>query len=279
MKLSGSQYETLLELPSRADEAVDGQFVTALARGLEVLRAFNDKDGPLGNQELAQRCGLPKPTVSRITYTLTKLGYLEYLPRLSKYRLGLGVLALGNSKVGGSALHHAARPHMQELANSCDVSVALGGRDRLSMIYLDVCRGRKSAAFSLDVGARIPMYLSAMGFAFLWAVPDGARDSLLDAIKKRIGNDWELFSRRLDASFRSMDEHGFCVADGFYERTICGVGVPLSLKDGAEVYAITCSAPTFQVSAEMLEREVGPRLVATVAGVKADLEGFARDHY
>ncbi len=277
MKSSKSPYDALLELPPREDEKTDAQFVTSLARGLEVLRAFNDMGGPLGNQELARYCDLPKPTVSRLTHTLTKLGYLEYLPRLSKYRLGLGVLALGHANIGGAALHRAAHAHMQALALETDVSVALGGRDRLSMIYLDVCRGRQSAAFSLDVGARIPVYLSAMGFAYLWAVPEGARDFLLDAIKKRLDADWKQFTRRLDASFKALEKQGFCIADGFYERSIGGVGVPLSLRDGAEVYAITCSAPTFQVPVTRLESEIGPRLAAMVAGVKADLEGAGRD--
>ncbi len=34
-------------------------FVTALARGLEVLGAFRAGEGPLGNQELARRTDIP----------------------------------------------------------------------------------------------------------------------------------------------------------------------------------------------------------------------------
>src|SRR6516165_2654986 len=60
----------------------DRNFVIALARGFEVLRAFKPTDGMLGNQEIAARTKLPKPTVSRLTYTLTRLGYLTHLARL-----------------------------------------------------------------------------------------------------------------------------------------------------------------------------------------------------
>ena len=48
----------------------DRQFVTALARGLEILRCFQAGDPALGNQDIAERTGLPKPTVSRLTHTL-----------------------------------------------------------------------------------------------------------------------------------------------------------------------------------------------------------------
>ena len=65
--------------------AKDRQFVTALARGLDILRAFHAGEGMLGNQEIAHRTGLPKPTVARLTHTLTELGYLNYIRRFRKY--------------------------------------------------------------------------------------------------------------------------------------------------------------------------------------------------
>ncbi len=73
----------------------DRNFVTALARGLELLRAFGTGEEYLGNAELSNRTHIPRPTVSRLTYTLTQLGYLQHNRHLEKYRLGPGVLALG----------------------------------------------------------------------------------------------------------------------------------------------------------------------------------------
>lgn len=280
MKPLNKSIETLFELPGRNDESVDGQFVTALARGLEILRVFEPKDGPLGNQEIAERCNLPKPTVSRITYTLTKLGYLEYLPRLSKYRIGLGVLALGYTCVGGAALRRVARPYMEDLAAHTNTSVALGGRDRLSMVYLDVCQAPQTPAFSFDVGGRVPVYRSAMGFAFLWSVPEKTQELLLVAIHARLENkEWVDFKRHQEASFKSLEQDGFCIAEGIYDRAINGVGVPLSLQSGAETYAISCSAPAYQTSVEKLRNEVGPRLVALSTGLKSDLEGHVHSAF
>ena len=66
----------------------DRNFVTALARGLELLRAFGTGEEYLGNAELSNRTHIPRPTVSRLTYTLTQLGYLQHNRHLEKYRLG-----------------------------------------------------------------------------------------------------------------------------------------------------------------------------------------------
>ena len=58
--------------------AGDKQFATTLARGIELLRCFTADATELSNADLAQRSGLPRPTVSRLTYTLTVLGYLRH---------------------------------------------------------------------------------------------------------------------------------------------------------------------------------------------------------
>src|SRR5579862_6725830 len=92
----------------------DRQFIGALHRGLEILRCFRAADGSLGNQELAERSGLPKATVSRLTYTLSKLGYLVYLNSEGRYRMGVPVLALGYACLGGIKIRETAQPHMQE---------------------------------------------------------------------------------------------------------------------------------------------------------------------
>ena len=88
----------LREMPTPASRArsigSDRKFVSALARGLEVLRAFTPTEGLLGNGEIVERTGLPKPTVTRLTYTLTKLGYLAYVERLGKYQLAPAALVL-----------------------------------------------------------------------------------------------------------------------------------------------------------------------------------------
>src|SRR5690348_10498370 len=95
----------------------DRKFVVALARGLEVLRAFTPSEGLLGNQEIAARTGLPKATVSRLTYTLTALGYLSRLERLEKYQLAPGALAIGYATLANMRIRQIAKPYMTALAN------------------------------------------------------------------------------------------------------------------------------------------------------------------
>ncbi|GIK50934.1 MAG: IclR family transcriptional regulator [Hyphomonadaceae bacterium] len=251
------------------EENADRQFVTALARGLEVLRTFGPEDGPLGNAEIAERTGLPKPTVSRLTHTLTILGYLEYYPRLAKYALGPSVLALGHACRSAIAIRHVARPHMQSLADDADAVVALGARDRLSMIYLEHCRSSATVAFRLDVGARVPLHKSAMGMAYLHALPARERDVLLSAIRAREPDEWTETQERLAQAFEDIDRHGFCITLGVFVRSMHAVATPLVAGDSG-AFALSCTGPSFAFPKEKLYAETGPRLLAVADAIKAD---------
>ncbi len=145
----------------------DRHFVTALSRGLDVLSCFRSGSRLLGNQDISERCRLPKSTVSRLTYTLTKLGYLHYVKESGKYRLGTATLALGSAVLGRFEVRDLARPLMQELADSTGTSVALGARQRLSMVCVEVCKGNAVLSLNMEVGMRLPLATSAIGRAYL----------------------------------------------------------------------------------------------------------------
>ena len=49
----------------------------SLERGVEILRAFRPGSALLGNGDLAERTGLSRATVSRLTQTLVGVGMLQ----------------------------------------------------------------------------------------------------------------------------------------------------------------------------------------------------------
>ena len=269
-KLEGALKDQLLADGAIKGVAGDRQFVTALARGLEILRAFEPGDGPLGNQELAERTGLPKATISRLTYTLSALGYITYLERLGKYQLGTPVLALGYASLAGMEIRQTARPAMQELAERESVSVALAGRDRMSMRYLQTCHPESLATLRLEIGARVPIESTSIGLAFLSALPQGERGYLMERIEERSGSDWPEISDGIAQAEEDISKKGFCTSFGKWRSDVHAVGVPLVPRDGAAVMAFNCGGPAFMLDKDRMEQDVGPRLVDLVRRVAAN---------
>lgn len=251
----------------------DRKFVTALARGLEVLRAFTPSDGLLGNGEIAERTGLPKATVTRLTYTLTKLGYLAYIARLEKYQLAPSALSIGYATLANMRIRQVARPYMQTLADYADASVSLGSRDRLNLIYLEHCRAKSAVMLRLDVGSRIPMATTAMGRALIAALPEHERDWLLTRIKRQAGDSWPKVRVGITRAIKDLAAYGFTMSIGDWQRDVSAVGVPLIPSDGSSIFVFNCGAPAFLLSRDKLENDLGPRLVNMVRNVQIDLNG------
>jgi DNA-binding IclR family transcriptional regulator len=252
--------------------ATDRSFVVALSRGLDVLRAFQPNDGLLGNQEIAARTNLPKPTVSRLTYTLTKLGYLTPVPRFEKYQLAPPALALGYAALANLGVRHLSEPFREQLMRETGGAVAIGGRDRYSMIYFGQSRAGV-VNVQLDVGSRIPIATTAMGRAYLWALPDDERTALLRELRDHYGSRWPKMRDGIERAGETVAKHGFAISAGEWQDDVHAVGVALMLNDGTGPYAFNCGAPAFRFTEDRLRNDIGPRLVALVRNIEAALGG------
>ncbi len=250
----------------------DRQFVTSLARGLEVLRAFGPGEATLGNQDIAERTGLSKPTISRLTHTLLDLGYLTYSARNGRYQLGPGVLALGYAMIAGLEVRQRARPMIEDLAASANVTIAIGERDRLNVVYLDCCRGTQTVALSLNVGSRIPLGTTALGRAILAKLPDGEREYLLRAMRERMPEDFQKIERGVDRAIRELDTQGFCTSFGDWREDVNAIGVPVFSLDGERLFGLICGGPSFNLSTDTLMEDLGPRLVKIAQDLSAPRE-------
>jgi DNA-binding IclR family transcriptional regulator len=246
----------------------DRQFVTALARGLELLRCFGLKERHLGLTELSRRAGLPKGTVARLAGTLAKLGYLRYDEPLGKYSLGTGVLSLGYAMLSNLDIRDLARPLMQELAEYAGCSVALGVRDRLSMMYVEWVRSSAPITVMRSIGTRLPIATTSMGRAYLAAASESERADVLAQIRAQHDADWPRIESGIDAALADHASRGFCLSYGDWDKDIASVGVPFTAPDGTPM-AFNCGGPSFVLSRDRLEHDIGPRLAALVKRVNA----------
>jgi DNA-binding IclR family transcriptional regulator len=265
---SGGAHPGATEEENGNDGDKDRNFVTALARGVELLRCFTPSDSLLGNQELAAKTGLAKATVSRLTYTLAQLGCLKRQPSSGKYHLDVGVLAFGYQMLSNLSIRAVAHPFMEELATHAQTTVAMAARDRLQMVYVDVVHGQANMTMRRQVGSYLPLHLSSMGRACLAAMPEKEREFLLEHIRERNTADWREIRRGLDRAFRDFEDYGYCLSIGEWTRDVNSVAVPLIHPEHG-VLAFNCGGPSFQLPRERLEDDIGPRLKLMVAQIQS----------
>jgi len=259
---------------SEIDDA-DPDFVSAIGRGFAILRCFKRHAKVLGNKELAELTGLPKSTVASLTYTLTKLGYLEFLAGQEKYSLGIGALTLGQTYLAGLDVREVAHPLMQELADETAATVALGAHHGQDMVFLDIAHGNPTFLMRVAVGQRVPHGLTALGRAYIAALSPQERERFSKEYRQRVKpQEWKRVEEVTDQAIRDYDKYGFCFSMGDWSEDVFAAGVPMTSADGSKILAFSCSGPVHEMTRKRLVSEIGPRLMQLRDRVYANLGGI-----
>lgn len=246
----------------------DRHFVTALSRGLDVLSCFRRGEAALANSEIAARCGLARSTVSRLTHTLTELGYLHHVPESGSYRLGTALIALGATALAGLDVRNLARPGMRDLAAFSNATVGLGVRDRLSMRYIECARGEVAIALNMEVGSRLSLVRSAMGRAYLALCEEAERRDILEEIRSVDDAAWPRLREGLARALDDYRVHGCARSFGEWQPTVNAIAVGFRPGGGLPPMSINCGAPGVILAPTFLMEEVRPRLIALAAGLE-----------
>ncbi|TMM55296.1 IclR family transcriptional regulator [Sulfitobacter sabulilitoris] len=244
-------------------EAKDRNFVTALARGLDILRCYQPGEITLTNADFADRTGLPKATISRLTHTLCALDYLVADARTGTYRLGAGVLQLGFGVMAGLDIGERAEEEMTALRNGPNsyITVALGERHRLDVVYVAVQPSREDVSLSMRVGSRLPLFFSAIGRAILVGMREDERAEIFDYAAR---TEPDTQAERLSSFARAQEEYGdvgYCSGYGEWRADVNGIAVPVYSLGGSRVYGLNVGGPSFHVKKRQLESVYAKRLI------------------
>lgn len=260
--------------PANICDETDRQFATTLARGLDVLRCFTAIAPELTNKEISDRTGLPKPTVSRLAYTLTCLGYLRHLPQIGKYGkygLGTAVLSIGYPLLANMNVRQIARRPMKELADHARGWVSISLRERLNMVYIETARSPEVLNSKPDIGQSFPIGISALGRAYLAGLSGPDRAALINQIKVKDPVLWKTYAARIEKSLADFAKWGFCLG-GDYSPHLQSVAVPMRRTRDGYLLVFNCAVPVRTLAPNQLENDLGPRLIKMVRFIEDVLD-------
>ena len=247
-----------------------------VGRGLQVLRAFRSERTPLTNAELVRRTGLSKATVSRLTSTLLQLGHLRHQAGSRSFELAAESVLMGHAFIESSEFLQRVQPFMQDLADRLGVSAALAVADGLDMMYVAYRASHRVATLRLGVGTVLPMALTAIGRAYLWALPAAEQHDLLARMKAQAGDPADALDSALRASFDELAASGTCCVWGGYLRDTFGLALPVRVGRQGVLLGLSCGRAILRPDLAAERRRVAP--VLKQAGLElqallADLDG------
>ncbi|MEP6883934.1 MAG: IclR family transcriptional regulator C-terminal domain-containing protein [Gammaproteobacteria bacterium] len=124
----------------------------------------------------------------------------------------------------------------------------------------------------MNSGTRIQIATSAMGRAYLTAVPEEERNDIMEQVRKLADVDrWPDLQRGVAQALRDIHELGVCCSFGECQKDVNAIAVPVRPGSGLPPMAINCGAPAYMLSKESLLPKVRPRLIALVSELESSL--------
>jgi IclR family pca regulon transcriptional regulator len=247
--------DLLLPAESLAEDPADSRnYVTALARGLTVIRAFSGQSQQMTLSDVARVADLPRATVRRCLLTLQALGYVDVAGRF--FSLSPQVLTLAQAYLRSSVLPRVAQPFLERMSEgvgeSCSVSI-LHGTD---VIYVARSSRKRIASLHRDVGTHLPAHCTSMGRVLLASLQPAELAAYFRVVTLEA---FTPFTVTTEAGLRAvLDEvarDGFCAVDQELEIDLRSLAVPLRNGSGKIVAALNVSTQAGRTSREaMLER-------------------------
>ena len=248
---------------------------TTLAKGLKMLEAIANSDGPRGVSELGRELGMTRSNAHRLLQTLSALGYVRHDAARGHYEATLRLFELGSAVISRRDIRTISQPLMQELRQRVDENVILSVRDGWEIVVLDRIEGTRTLRTYTPLGSRNPMHSTSAGKLLLAY----ASDDIVDAVAQRL----EKFTARtivtvpkLHAELARIRIQGYAIAQAEWREDVGGVCAPIRQSDGAVVAALGVSGPIGRFKPAQIKAHL-PHLLATTREISRRLGHLMED--
>ncbi|MFW7340898.1 IclR family transcriptional regulator C-terminal domain-containing protein [Pollutimonas sp. H1-120] len=249
------------------------EFVTALARGLDVIQAFSSSTPEMTLSEIAARTGLSPATVRRSLITLATLGYVRQHGR--RFVLTAKVLQLGSAFVESMNLNEVAQIYLQELVDTFHDASSLTTLDGNDVVYIVHIPSNRPARLRQHIGARMPAHAASTGYVLLAYQDERQRaDYLAQAPFPAFTPKTPVTAEALQAHFNEVVENGYGIAEDAIAFGTIAIAVPVRDHHGRVVAAINCSADSTRIDRETLVHSRLPALLHASGEISRQLARY-----
>ena len=239
--------------------------VKALLRALDVLEVLAVSDGPLTVGEIAARTGSSRTATYNVVTTYEIRGLLRRDAQ-NRYLLGWGLFELGESARSHSDLSDAARPVVEDLAESTGETVLLGVLDQGSVIYVEKAESRRSIRMVEAPGRRLPLHESATGLVLLAHAAPAFRESYLAHGGLPEG---------LAETAEEIRVRGYATSVRDLDPDLASASVPVQGPHGDPVAALTVAGPVSRFTRRRIDESL-PEILGAAAAIGKALGGWSR---
>jgi IclR family transcriptional regulator, KDG regulon repressor len=224
--------------------------VQVLDRAVNILEFIGSQSsGEAGLPELSAAMKLHKTTTHRIAHVLESHGLLRRGLDSNRYRLGLHLYDLGCQALDHVNIRDEARPLMTRIAYEVGETVHLALLDRAEVLYIERVEAQRSLTMGSKLGARNPVYCTALGKAILACTPEAEVDRILSASRLEARTRNTITNvLALKRELERIRDRGYSIDDEEIEEGIRCIAAPIVNVAGRAVAAMSVSGPSSRIT-------------------------------
>lgn len=244
-------------------------FIEALARGLDVIRAFGPNRPIMTLSEVAAATELARPTARRMLLTLEELGYVRMAQ--GGFALTPRVLELGMAYIGSTSIWEIARPHMERLVGRTGESSSLAQLDGSDIVYVARVAVPKIITLAVTIGTRFPALQTSLGKVLLAELPpDQLERVLAEPSRSGITPLWLPEAEERDRVLYGVRTRGWALTDEHLAHGIRSIAAPVRNGTNTVLAALNVTVHAAETSIETLTGQYLPLLLQTATAISAD---------
>lgn len=251
----------------------DSKRLSSVSTAIHLLKTFTLEDDELGISELAKRLGVAKSTVHRLASALLDEGLLQQNPENGRYRLGIGLFALGSLVRSRFDVANASKMILNELREKTQENVRLAVLEGRNAVFLHDFESPQTLRLKSGTGLQRPAYCVAEGICLLAGLREPELAKFMDyprvaATAKTVVGEEELRDR-----IRRVKRQGYAVEDEECEEGSRCLAAPIFQNYGRIVAALGVAGPRLRMKKSQFAK-LAPVVIEAAEKISATL-GFA----
>lgn len=244
--------------------------IAGLAKGLDLIEAFDSAHTRLTQSEAARRTGISPAAARRSLLTLCEMGYVKTDGKL--FWLDHGILRLAYAYASSTRMPRLLQPALDALSNRTRESASVVVLHGTDVLVAARSTAQRSLTVGLGVGSRLPLHCSATGRVLLAALAPTEREALLRHVKMaKLTTHTVTDLAMLKKLIKACKDNGYALSNEEIELGVRSLAVPLYDSRQETIGALSISSRADRMTGQDMVTKLLPVLLRTQAWARSRL--------
>jgi DNA-binding IclR family transcriptional regulator len=232
----------------------DKALFKSLLKAINMLDLLLKERIMLSVDYISDTLGMPRSTTYKYLALLREHGFVEYDEQSGKYKLGLRLFEFGSFVKSQVSIDKQALPYMSGLGKAVGETVMLTVLGHDAVYCLERVGYENGIRFSVERGARLPLYSGASAKVFLAFLPDDKIEALLHDAKLEKYTDHTITDlQALKKNLEQIRKVGYAYSDQEIYAGARAISAPIFNSEGQVIACLAVVGPVQRMDGDKIQ--------------------------